>query len=146
MGAGGRRAHRRLTGISAYQVFVSHATADKWLATTLCEKIETTGATTFRDDRDIDGGDDIPERIRLAIKRSKELVVLLTPNSVNREWVRMEVGAAWGKRRHFRIVAVMCHVDTVPIPAMIKDRKAMDLNQFDEYLLQLKERARGHRK
>ncbi|REJ72873.1 MAG: TIR domain-containing protein, partial [Planctomycetota bacterium] len=56
-----------------YQVFVSHATADKWLAVTLCEKIEATGATTFRDDQDIDGGDDIPERIRTEIKRPRAL-------------------------------------------------------------------------
>ena len=47
-----------------YQIFVSHATTDKWLARTICEKIEGTGATTFRDDRDISGGDDIPEEIR----------------------------------------------------------------------------------
>jgi hypothetical protein len=131
---------------AAYQVFVSHATADKWLATTLCEKIEATGATTFRDDRDIDGGDNIPEKIRVAIKKSKELLVLLTPNSVNREWVKVEVGAAWGKREHFRIVAIMCHVDTVPVPAMIRDRKALDLNEFDQYLLELKERTKGPRK
>ncbi len=69
---------KRNTNPKPYQVFVSHATTDKWLATTLCEKIEAAGAATFRDDRDIDGGDDIPERIRSEIKRSRELVVLLT--------------------------------------------------------------------
>jgi hypothetical protein len=67
-----------------YQVFVSHATADKWLATVICEKLEAVGATTFRDDRDINGGDDIPDRIRTEIRRSQELVVLLTPHSVDR--------------------------------------------------------------
>jgi hypothetical protein len=70
-----------------YQVFVSHATADKWLAKTICDKIEGTGATIFRDDRDINGGDDIPEEIRLQIKQSMEIVVLLTPESINRQWV-----------------------------------------------------------
>lgn len=79
-----------------YQVFVSHATADKWLARALCERIESTGARTFRDDRDIDGGDDIPEAIRREIKQSKEIVVLLTPESVTRQWVVLEVGAALG--------------------------------------------------
>jgi hypothetical protein len=52
-----------------YQVFVSHATADKWLTTTFCEKIEAAGASTFRDDRDINGGDDIPEEIRTQVVR-----------------------------------------------------------------------------
>lgn len=76
-------------------MFVSHATADKWLARTICEKIEQAGATTFRDDRDIDGGDDIPERLREEIERSAELLVLLTPISVNRRWVLLDIGAAW---------------------------------------------------
>ena len=65
-----------------YQVFVSHATSDKWLAKVLCEKIEAAGATSFRDDRDIDGGD-IPEEIRRQIKRAQEIIVLLTPESVD---------------------------------------------------------------
>ena len=73
---------RRQKAGSRYHVFVSHATADKWLATVLCEKIELTGAGTFRDDRDIDGGDDIPDRIRGEIKRSNEMVILLTPTVV----------------------------------------------------------------
>jgi hypothetical protein len=36
-----------------YRVFISHATADKWIARILCEKLEEIGAETFRDDRDI---------------------------------------------------------------------------------------------
>jgi hypothetical protein len=68
---------------SKYQVFVSHATADKWIATTFCEKIDAIeGATSFRDDRDIDGGASIPESIRTEIQVSRELVVLLTPDSI----------------------------------------------------------------
>ncbi|MFM9116482.1 MAG: toll/interleukin-1 receptor domain-containing protein, partial [Planctomycetota bacterium] len=80
-----------------YQVFVSHATSDKWIATSFCEKIDAIpGASTFRDDRDIHGGDKIPQSIRAAIAESRELVVLLTPDSIRRPWVLLEVGAAWG--------------------------------------------------
>jgi hypothetical protein len=128
-----------------YKVFVSHATADKWLATTLCEKIEEqTGAETFRDDRDIGGGDDIPEVIRREIARSNEMLVLLTPESVGRPWVLFEVGAAWGRRRDSRIVALLCHVKIDTIPDMIASKKAMSLNEFDQYLKDLGKRARRH--
>lgn len=119
-----------------YRVFLSHATADKWIARTLCEKIEQQGAETFRDDRDIDGGDDIPESIRLEIKQSDEVVVLLTPLSVGRQWVLLEVGAAWSLGR-IRIVPVLYHVDVDPIPEMIKQKKAIHLNDFDTYLAEL---------
>jgi hypothetical protein len=127
-----------------YQVFVSHATADKWLATMLCEKFEAVGAKTFRDDRDIDGGDDIPERIRSAIKRSHELVVLLTPNSVDRPWVLLEVGAAWCWSKSMRITALMCHVTVDPIPGMLKSKKAIDINACNEFLTELQSRVRKH--
>ncbi|HVW38607.1 MAG TPA: toll/interleukin-1 receptor domain-containing protein [Pirellulales bacterium] len=127
-----------------YQVFVSHATADKWIARVICEKIESTGATTFRDDRDIAGGDDIPESIRTQIKQSRELVVLLTPISVTRQWVIFEVGAAWGWGGKIRIVPIMCHVDVSPIPEMIRSRKAIHLNDFDQYLAELHARVRAY--
>ena len=74
-----KKAPGKKTPPKPYQVFLSHATTDKWLAKVLCEKIEATGAITFRDDRDIQGGDDIPEEIRRQIKLSKEIVVFLTP-------------------------------------------------------------------
>jgi hypothetical protein len=127
-----------------YQVFVSHATADKWLARTICEKIEGAGATTFRDDRDIRGGDDIPEEIRRQIKLSREIVVLLTPESIARQWVTLEVGAAWGLSKNKRIIIIMCHVPVDPIPDMIKSKKAIPLNEFDIYVSDLAHRVRGH--
>jgi TIR domain len=125
-----------------YQVFVSHATADKWIATTLCEKIDATGATSFRDDRDIDGGDSIPQLIRTQIQASRELVVLLTPDSIERPWVLLEVGAAWGRRKDYRIVPVLCHVTFDAIPDMIEGKKAFHINDFDKYLAELKRRVK----
>jgi hypothetical protein len=126
-----------------YHVFVSHATADKWLARTVCEKIEAIGASTFRDDRDINGGDDIPEEIRRQIKQSREIVVLLTPDSVDRQWVILEVGAAWGWSKRMRIIILMNHVSVDPIPDMIKNKKAISLNELDHYLSELALRIRG---
>src|SRR5690348_13156579 len=90
------RGPARTQGRAPYQVFISHATADKWLVRILCEKLEGVGATTFRDDRDIRGGDDIPDEIFRQIRQSQEFLVLLTPASMNRPWVLLEVGAACG--------------------------------------------------
>jgi predicted nucleotide-binding protein len=126
----------------AYQVFVSHATTDKWIARMICEKIEACGAKTFRDDRDINGGDDIPNEIRREIKRSKEFVVLLTPESLTRQWVAIEVGVAWGTSKRKRIVAFMCHVKTTSIPDILKAKKAFHLNEMDQYLGELSERVK----
>lgn len=138
----GRSASHRAPSKPTYQVFVSHATADKWIATTFCEKIDATGATSFRDDRDINGGDSIPESIRTQIQVSRELVVLLTPDSIERPWVLLEVGAAWGRRKGYRIVPVLCHVSFDAIPDIIEGKKALHINDFDKYLAELKHRAK----
>jgi hypothetical protein len=126
---------------SDYLVFVSHATADKWIAKAFCEKIEATGAATFRDDRDIFGGDDIPEEIRGRILQAAEMVVVITPASVGRPWVLFEVGAFWGRRKEGRIVAVLCHVEYDTIPELIRSKKAININSFDEYLVELGQRV-----
>ena len=55
--------HSRKAG-EKYRVFVSHARADKWIARTICDMIDAIpGAKSFRDDRDIEGGDSIPKRL-----------------------------------------------------------------------------------
>jgi hypothetical protein len=137
---------RRSSGLpNEYQVFVCHATADKWIATQICQRIEAAGAKTFRDDRDIDGGDDIPETLRAEIRRSRELVVLLTPDSIERAWVLTEVGAAWGMRKDYRIVPVLCHVTTELEPALLSRNRAVSINAFDDYLSALTKRVRSHR-
>jgi len=69
------------------------------------------------------------------------MVVLLTPESVDRPWVRYEVGAAWGRRRSARIVAVLCHVGVDAIPGVIGSKKAVPINEFDGYLGELRERV-----
>ena len=121
-------------------VFVSHATYDKWIAKVVCEKLESqeVGASAFRDDRDIDGGDSIPESIMKAIRECSELVVLLTPQSVVRQWVVAEIAMATilGKR----VVPFLYHVKPDEMFALIRDTKAYDLNDLESVRKRVNER------
>lgn len=113
-------------------VFVSHATYDKFLAKVICERLEANGIATYRDDRDIEGGDSIPESIRMAIEQCDELAVLLTPQSIQRQWVLVEIGIAIGMGK--RIVPLLYHVATESIPECIRPNRGFDLNEIDSYL------------
>jgi hypothetical protein len=95
---------------------------------------------TFLDERDIHGGDSIAESIRVGIEECSEFVVLLSPYSINRQWVIAETATAWGLRKH--IVAITDKVEHKEIPEFIKSHKALDLNDFDRYVEELIERAR----
>ncbi|MBA3315952.1 MAG: toll/interleukin-1 receptor domain-containing protein [Planctomycetota bacterium] len=117
-----------------YNVFVSHATYDKFLAKTLCDRIEVISPrlSTFRDDRDINGGDRIPLAIASAIRACNELVVIITPESASREWIITEIAMAFVLDK--RIIPILYHVDSSKIPQIIRDFRGYQLDQLDEYL------------
>lgn len=125
-----------------YQVFVSHATYDKWVATVLCEKLEAVGVATFRDDCDIDGGGDIAEAIRDSISQCSEVLVLISPESVERRWVVLEIGMAFMAKK--RIVPILLHATADQLPGIIDHKRAFDINRFDAYLADLLKRKESH--
>jgi TIR domain len=138
-----KRASRR----RGYLVFVSHSTKDKWIARQIADLIERRGKRygikVFLDERDIGIGDSIPETIRKNIRECKEFLVFLSRNSKDRPWVLVEISAAWGQGK--RIIAVIDKVTPEEMPEIILPYRAIDLNDFDEYLEQLLKRARGAR-
>ena len=98
------------------------------------------GIRTFLDERDIHGGDSIPESIRAKIRECDELLVLLSRYSVGREWVLTEIGAAWGLEK--RIVAITDKIAPKEMPEITKMHKLLDLNEFDHYVEELIERSK----
>ncbi len=133
---------------ASYLVFISYSSKDKWIARQLARLIESAGARlgirTFLDEKDIQGGESIPETIREALEHCDEFLILLTPHSINRPWVLIELGAAWGQRKH--VVAIVSHLVPAKLPAVIAMDRAVDLNDFDTYLAQLLNRAKSARK
>jgi len=136
-------AQKTQTGKS-YLVFISHSTKDRWIARQMAALIEEGGreygVRTFLDEKDIAGGDSIPESIRRNIQECSEFVVLLSRYSIDRPWVLIEIGAAWALGK--RIVAIIDKVTPEEMPDIIASYKAIDLNSFDHYLEQLFNRAK----
>lgn len=141
MGDRHARQHGARAATHAYRVFVSHATPDKRRAVRLCRMLESVGGVvTFRDDKDIAGGDDIPARIRAEVGRSDECAVLLTPNSIARPWVWVEVGMAMSQ--NVRVVPILCEV-TAEQAGPLRFARAFGWRQLDRYLLDVQRRVRG---
>jgi len=126
-------------------VFISHSTEDKWIAKWICERINNlnTRIDFFRDDRDIAGGDNIPATIMQAMHRCQEVIVLLTPNSIRREWITMEVAMAAVLSK--RIIPLFYGVQVpADFPILIKETRGFHLNDFEQYLLELGSRGHGN--
>lgn len=128
-----------------YLIFISHSSKDHWIAkqinSLILQNCQALGTNTFLDEKDIEGGDLISEIIREKIRKCDEFLVLLSKYSINRTWVLVEIGAAWvlGKR----IIANTDKVSPDEMPEIITPYKAIDLNNFDDYIAQITSRIKA---
>lgn len=121
----------------SYLVFISHSSADIWIAEQIEKQIKAIGAKTWLDKKDLKGGDALVGEIIRGIDGCDEALVLVSPKSVKSQWVIYEIGAVSGQ--HKRVTPILNQVNHDALAPM-KGVKSIDLNQFDEFLIQLAKR------
>lgn len=130
-------------------VFVSHAGEDTWVARQIAREIDARGAMPFLDETDVDAGAEFEEDIREFLDKADELLVLVTPWSLERPYVWAEIGAAWIRR--IPIVIVLYGISAREFqarpnaPVFLKKRDMIQLNNIDEYFDQLGSRIAAGR-
>jgi hypothetical protein len=132
------KAKRSETALSSpYVVFISHSSYDLWIATVMAEKIEALGAECWLDEKDLEGGDVVAEDIIRGIDACHEAIVLISLNSVKSQWVAFEIGGV--RAQHKRVTPILNNVSPEDMAPM-KDIKGIELNKFNQFLLQLEKR------
>jgi hypothetical protein len=121
----------------SYKVFISHSSHDKWVAARMAEKVVDAGADYWLDTRDLPGGGDIRAEISKGMKDCQEVLILFTPYSKDSPWVGVEIGAAYIKRKYLTPILNNVQYNEV---ILIQGLKALELNDFDQYLSELKKR------
>lgn len=128
-------------------VFISHTSRDMWIAGQFKKELTAVGAECFLDAGAIETGDEIDEELKQALHASNELVVLLTPAALDRPYVWIEIGVAWGQGK--RIIGILYGITSSELaardgtPAFMKSIKLRDINEFDEYVDEVRRRI-GH--
>jgi len=125
---------------------VSHGSADAWIASQIASRLQDSGAMTFLDNNDLSKGDDFKQVIRVEVGRSDELVALFTPWSIQRNWVWVEIGAAWVNQK--RVVIVLYQVtlndlDTGGGRAVLNDLNLVEINEIERYFQEVRSRVEG---
>lgn len=130
---------------SSWTIFISHSGTDTWVAKQIAREIEIRGANTFLDEANIAIGEDFEERILTALDQANELLVLLTPWSLQRAYVWAEIGAAWGRRIPMIGILHGLTPDDLQadpgVPSLLTRRDLVQLNDIDSYLEQLSGRV-----
>ena len=125
-------------------VFISHSSADTWVARQIAREVESRGAATFLDEAAIAAGSDFEADIRAALEHADELVVLLTPWALDRPYVSVELAVAWFRR--IRIVGILHGLTPSElqvksgVPVFVKSLNLLSINQVDRFLRELEER------
>lgn len=120
---------------SAYTVFISHSSKESWIAKQISKEIESLGAETWLDVKDLRGGDEIRRSIKRGLRASHEAVVLLSANSLTSQWIIYEVGVADSQGK--RVTPILNNLAPDDMFAPLHDIKAIDLNDFDQFLIEL---------
>jgi hypothetical protein len=122
----------------AYQVFISHSSADAWIARQMAKEIGALKIRTWLDEKDLAGGDNLNETILAGIRACQETVVLVSPASIESQWVSYEIGATDVLAK--RITPILHYVapSSLKVAAALK---MVELNEFEQFLVQLQQRA-----
>jgi hypothetical protein len=128
----------------SYCVFISHGWHDRWIAKQMARAIADCGAMPFIDIFDIKKGDRIESKVHQGLETSHELVALLTPWSVDRNWVWAEIAGVWALRK--RYCGVLYGLTIAEIErdrgglAMLAPTNILSIDEFDDYIRELQER------
>lgn len=118
-----------------YDVFLSYAATDEKEATGIHEQLVSAGHRVFMAPKIIRPGDDFAEKIRLALHGSRELWLLVSPESSKSEWVISEWGAAWALAK--RIVPILHRCSHDALPQRLARLHCTDLYRVGELVAQL---------
>lgn len=126
-------------GVSNMKVFISYDRDNKLLCDKVKDDLESVSSiVALRDTSDHEYGENLKERIRTEqIKSSDVVIVLITKESVNSDWVKTEI--AWADEQGKRIVPIVEEgVEWTSIPSLDSEAEYVQYDPSD-YSSMLKE-------
>lgn len=125
-----------------WDVFLSFSSRDRREAETIARVAsEGHGVTVFLSAKDLEPGDTWQEEVRKALLLSREVCVLITPNSLQSEWVTTEWGAAWALGKTITPMVLRC--DIPQLPDRLRALEAVDYHEHNRYFADVKARRSG---
>ncbi|MBI2820092.1 MAG: toll/interleukin-1 receptor domain-containing protein [Acidobacteria bacterium] len=110
------------------QVFLSYSDADRDFARRLASQLSKRGCEVWDPSEQLFPGDNWPLKIGEALKQSKAMVVLLSPDSMKSQWVRREIEYALGDRNYKgRLFPVLVR-PAREIPSILRELQVLPAN------------------
>ena len=126
-------------------VFLSYGSENRSLATQLAKNLFDHGVDVFFDAWEVRSGDSIREKLDHGLGRCTHFIVLLTPESIKKPWVRAEMDAAFVNKVKGQCVFIPLryNLDTDLLPPLLRGLSSPALNDLDADTRRLVEDIRG---
>lgn len=109
------------------RVFVSYSNRDRGFVEQLVHDLQENGINPWYDRWEMLPGDSLMQKIGDAILENEYLVVVLSPNSAESEWVKRELGLALTREfRERRVQVIPALLQDCSIPAFLQDKVYAD--------------------
>lgn len=120
-------------------IFLSHTSIDKPFVEKLARDLKRVGVNVWFDKWNIKVGDSITWKIEEGIRENEYLGTILSPEALDSEWVKNELGAGWIKQmQQKKVIVLPIHYRNCQIPLFLSDRKFADFRtNYDHGLTQL---------
>lgn len=109
--------------------FLSYAEQDNKIAKKISSDLTDHGVKIWFDQQEILVGDSLIERIKEGINRADYLLVLLSKNSNQSNWVRQEIGVAFERFKNEETTAIIpIQIDDTPVPEKFQNIRYVSLS------------------
>jgi len=116
------------------KIFISYNHRDRQFVHRLDGDLRSRSLVVFLDERDIEVGQSITQRVSEEIEASSHLAVVLSTNSINSRWVQREVNSALmiqlSNDKDITILPLI--LDDCDIPLLLRDIKRADFRESYE--------------
>src|SRR6185295_17922187 len=120
--------------MSQPSIFLSHNYRDKAFVRTLAQDLRAMGVKVWLDEAEMRVGDSLIAKISSAIDEMRYLAVVLSPNSVDSQWVQQELNQAlMGQLSKRDTVVLPIMLSDCLVPGFLRDRLYADFRDPDNY-------------
>lgn len=119
---------------TAPSVFLSYTHSDKTFARKLAQDLSNHGIKVWMDEGEIQPGDSLVETISSAIDKMDFFAIILSPESVNSDWVKRELNIAIYREisnREIQVIPIL--IEDCEIPTILRDRLFVDMSNEQSY-------------
>lgn len=121
------------------KIFISSTQKDLDLARDLARRLEAIGLEVFTEEKAKRSEDDWLAPIERRLRKSDEVVVLLTDHAIASAIMMSKLGAAYGLGK--KVIPIMVGVNVDALPPLLKNMPYIKYGEVEDYLSDLRKRV-----